>query len=383
MKFLETHFDDYLRSNKLYNLHPSLTRLYDRYPENVMPNTIFYGPPGTGKYTQSLVLIQRYSPSHLKYEKRMLITYENVPLYIKVSDIHFEINMAMLGCNSKVLWNEIYSQIIDVVSTRPSGNGIIMCKNFHSIHSELLDVFYSYFRCTNPKIHISFVIITDNLSFINSSILSACEKIHLKRPTLQQYNRLLSMSVSESQSNNKRIVLTLNNVNKITNIKSIKTTNGDGNGTNEPTYVDEVIGGDESGTIVSIYESYIKRIEKCDAFKLPHTMTCIKIFKFIIHPETIQLLDFRDTLYDILICDLDIHSCIWFILNHIIHYFNEEGITIPTNVMSDILINTHSFLHMFNNNYRPIYHLERFAFMLINNIQSVIAHHKSVEKVYA
>jgi len=301
MKFLETHFDDYLRSNKLYNLHPSLTRLYDRYPENVMPNTIFYGPPGTGKYTQSLVLIQRYSPSHLKYEKRMLI----------------------------------------------------------------------------------FVIITDNLSFINSSILSACEKIHLKRPTLQQYNRLLSMSVSESQSNNKRIVLTPNNVNKITNIKSIKTTNGDGNGTNESTYVDEVIGGDESGTIVSIYESYIKRIEKCDAFKLPHTMTCIKIFKFIIHPETIQLLDFRDTLYDILICDLDIHSCIWFILNHIIHYFNEEGITIPRNVMSDILINTHSFLHMFNNNYRPIYHLERFAFMLINNIQSVIAHHKSVEKVYA
>lgn len=366
MKFLETHFDDYLRSNKLYNLHPGLLRMYQRYPETIMPNTIFYGPPGIGKYTQSLVLIQKYSPSNLKYEKRMLITYENTPLYIKVSDIHFEINMAMLGCNSKVLWNEIYSQIIDVISTRSSGTGIIMCKNFHSIHSELLDVFYSYFRCTNPKIHISFVILTDNLSFINSSILDACEKIHMKRPSLQQYKRVLS--VANPKLKKMPPCLTDSNVNKITNIKSIKTE-----------HTNPYQSSNSNMLSQDNTDSYIRRMEQYDPFKLSYTMTCIKIFKYIIQPETIQILDFRDTLYDILICDLDIHSCIWFILKHVIGYFDDKGIKIPTHIMSDIFTNTHSFLHMFNNNYRPIYHLERFAFMLINNIQSVITSHKSVE----
>ena len=26
----------------------------------------------------------------------------------KISDIHFEIDMELLGCNAKVLWNEVY-----------------------------------------------------------------------------------------------------------------------------------------------------------------------------------------------------------------------------------------------------------------------------------
>ena len=34
--------------------------------------------------------------------------------------------------------------------------------------------------------------------------------------------------------------------------------------------------------------------------------------------------------------------------------------------MSEILIETYKFLQLYNNNYRPIYHLENFAFMLVN-----------------
>jgi len=36
--------------------------------------------------------------------------------------------------------------------------------------------------------------------------------------------------------------------------------------------------------------------------------------------------------------------------------------------MSDVLINTYKFLQYYNNNYRPIYHLENFVFMLINMV---------------
>lgn len=346
MKFLETHFDEYIQSCKKCNLHPTLEKIYEKFPSTHVPNTIFYGPPGTGKYTQSLMLIKKYSPSELKYEKRMLIKYENIPIYIKVSDIHFEVNMAMLGCNSKILWNEIYSQIIDVVSTRPHASGIIMCKNFHNIHSELLDVFYSYFRCSNPKIHISFVLITNNLSFISTNIIQSCETIHMKRPTPLQYKKciLTSSTLTPEQTS---FINSLSNetVSKISNMKGLKL--------NRP--IDNPTGD----------------VECNSAFRMTHTTTCVRIFNYIIKPETIQLLDFRDALYDILICDLDIHNCIWSILVKLIHYFDDNQITVPTAVVTDIMTNTYTFLHMFNNNYRPIYHLERFMFMLINHVHSI------------
>ena len=65
---MESHFDEYIQSCKKYNLHPSLEKIFEKYtPLTHLTNTIFYGPPGTGKYTQSLMLIKKYSPSELKY----------------------------------------------------------------------------------------------------------------------------------------------------------------------------------------------------------------------------------------------------------------------------------------------------------------------------
>ena len=34
---------------------------------NNMPNILFYGPPACGKYSEALRLINKYSPSQLKY----------------------------------------------------------------------------------------------------------------------------------------------------------------------------------------------------------------------------------------------------------------------------------------------------------------------------
>ena len=63
MKFLETHFDDYLVSNKRCSLHPKMNKLYESFPSKVenLKNIIFYGPKGVGKYTQALSCIKRYT----------------------------------------------------------------------------------------------------------------------------------------------------------------------------------------------------------------------------------------------------------------------------------------------------------------------------------
>ena len=351
MKFFEDHFDEYLAAFRRFNLHPTLGALYAKYPASKMPNTIFYGPPGVGKYTQALVAIKKYSPSELKYEKRMLITFNKDPVYIKMSDIHFEVNMAMLGCNSKLLWNEIYTQIIDVVAARPSMHGIIMCKNFHNIHGELLDVFYSYIRCNNPRIHISFVIVTDNISFISSNIVNCCEIIHVKRPAAASYKRCLAsfVTVPEDGSISQRpIAIKSDTLSLITNIKSLRSNR---------------ISTDHCADKEKIPDT---------AISPAHAIICSRILESVLNPDTIVFLEFRDLLYDILICDIDIYNCIWHILNGILQHIkcSCDGV-VDHRVITDIMTNTYNFLHLYNNNYRPIYHLERFMFMLINHVRTI------------
>lgn len=114
---------------------------------------------------------------------------------MKISDCHFEIDMSLLGCNSKHLWNEIYNQILDIVSARPNTAAFVMCKNFHKIHSELLETFYSY-MLSNEHVSLRFVIISDHISFLPDNILHRCKLIPFKRPTVVAYNKCLKLTAS-------------------------------------------------------------------------------------------------------------------------------------------------------------------------------------------
>ena len=93
MKFYETHFEEYINENNRINLHPKLDKLYERFPTTLsaLKNVIFFGPNGTGKYKQMLKSIKKYSPTELKYEKKIhLIVYffvadrfRNKKIYLK------------------------------------------------------------------------------------------------------------------------------------------------------------------------------------------------------------------------------------------------------------------------------------------------------------
>ena len=175
MKFLDSHFDEYIQSVTDISLHPTITKKLQAFPDNLslVKNVIFYGPSGVGKYSQVLNCIKQYSNSDLKYEKKLTVTFNKSNYFFKISDIHFEIDMSLLGCNSKLLWNEIYINIIDVLSARVNKSGIILCKNFHLIDNELLEVFYSYMqKKLINNFTVKFIILTDHLSFINKNILN-------------------------------------------------------------------------------------------------------------------------------------------------------------------------------------------------------------------
>ena len=109
MKFFETHFVEYVKKVEEYSLHPIMKKVFSTFPQDIqsLPSMIIYGPSGVGKYSHALYMISRYSPSQLKYEKRIAVPYNKETFFLKISDCHFEVDMSLLGCNSKHLWNEI------------------------------------------------------------------------------------------------------------------------------------------------------------------------------------------------------------------------------------------------------------------------------------
>jgi hypothetical protein len=321
------HFDDYIQKHIKHPMHPKLNVLYSKFPSHLskLKNLIFYGPVGVGKYTQVLSCIRKYSASDLKYEKRLTIVYDKEQYLIKMSDIHFEIDMSLLGCNAKLLWNEIHTQIIDVILSSQSHNqmGIILCTNFHKINSELLDNFYSYMQGIN-SIRFKYIIITEHIGFIPDNIMTHCKIIHVPKPSITNYNKCTTINNEYEELKIKNSMLTTHDEEKNNTCRSHHKLNA-----------------------------------------IPHEKICNDILKYIKNPNEISFLLMRDILYDILIYNYDLGECIWYILNDLVttKYLN-------LNNLSDILIHTYTSLQYYNNNYRPIYHLENYIYNLITKIHN-------------
>ena len=317
MKFFESHFEEYINEVSKFNLHTKLEKCYKRFPNTLekFGNLMFYGPSGVGKYSQMLYLIKKYSQTNLKYEKKLTLTYDKKQYFFKISDIHYEIDMSLLGCHSKLLWHDIYQQIVDILSAKNNKTGIIVCKNFHNINSELLENFYSYMQDNNLlSVNIKYILLTEVVSFIPDTILNCCEIIHISRPSRIAYTKCSKQKFSNDIQ-----------IENIINIKHLHTKN---------------------------YE-----------LMHSHKIICDKILKKMIEINELKFILFRDLLYDIFIYNLNITDCIWYILTNLtkLKKINSEN-------MSPILLKTYNFLKYYNNNYRPIYHLESYLFYLISII---------------
>ena len=316
MKYYETHFDEYIKSNINNSLHSIKIDDKDFTKFN---NLIIYGPPGIGKYTNALLTLTNYSPSELKYEKKIVMTYNKNLYYFKISDIHYEVDMSLLGCNAKLLWHEIYNKIVDIISSKNNKTGIIVCKYFHEIHNELLENFYSYMqRLYSQGITIKFILLTENLSFLPENILNYCKHIKLNRPSRSIYNKCLKTKYTKNDD-----------ISLITNIKDIKN-------------------------------------NKFDILEI-HKIICNNIIEQILNIDDLKFINLREILYDMCIYDLNIHNCVWYILKVLI---SEEKIN--ETKLNNILIETYNFFKLYNNNYRPIYHLERYILYISATIHDLI-----------
>ena len=429
MKYYESHYEDYISSIEKYNLHPELTTVIKMFPPklNQLENMIIYGPPGVGKYSQVLNIIKKYSPSDLKYDKKITVQTDKQQYIYRMSDVHYEIDMSLLGCNSKIIWHELFFQIVDIISIKTDKIGIILCKNFNLIHTELLDIFYSYmqqYNHTQTTIKIKFFLMMEHISFLPTPIINACHILRIGRPTKEKYAQLayvnsLDYLVARTdtsrplQSKNSGLIYDSTNniqtvnpcenkqsfIQRITNYKNIPIYTGAFNtianvkcAAARPLKNEEVVDKEKYSTVLSgettnDYHNNVDNIFKCidvagitnikeiRSFPLIQSnenvpndifnIICDNIIKEILSPKTLSFTGFRDTLYDMLTYNLDMTECLWYILQFFIenNYLTNDDVT-------EILINSYTFLKYYNNNYRPIYHLESIMFIIINKIHT-------------
>jgi Cdc6-like AAA superfamily ATPase len=313
MKFYETSYEEYIKSAEQNNLHKKYAPLYKKYSQkkNFYPNLIIYGPSGIGKYTQALLFLKQYSSSQLKYDRKMIVCFNKHDYVYRISDIHYEIDMSILGCNAKLLFHEIYNNIVDILCSNVEKVGFIVCRNFHTIHSELLELFYSYMQITPSSMEIRFILLTECLSFIPLKIQNISTTIQLNRPSKSMYNKYFQANETE--------------ITTITNIKDMKTC---------VTY----------NQFNNIIENMIQ----------------------VLHKDEFEFSVLREMIYDLFIYDVSIHNFIWNLTSKLIVTSNLESENI-----GEIIKYAFEVLQFFNNNYRPIYHIERLCLFMYSHIHNL------------
>jgi len=324
MKYYESTFEEYVQSVKIMNYHPYLNSFQDIDLASI-PNTIYYGPSGVGKYSQVLYRLSKHSPSHLKYQKKMKVSTEKGDYSFSFSDVHYEVDMGLLGCNAKIIWEALYQQIVDIVSVKTEKVGVLVCCNFHQIHSELLDIFFLYFKqyqqtnnilFNKNNIVLKYILLTEHVSFLPNSFIHSCHLISVPRPSKQ----LLFMGKS-SDIRKKAVSLDLR---KISNLKEIHRL------------------------------SFSSHLENMDLFQ----KVCEPLVQWLSKPYEIDILKVRECLYNISIYQLDFMDCLWYLLRHVTLSRQKWGV---------LLHNTSHYLKFYNNNYRTIYHFENIFYSLVSS----------------
>lgn len=213
VKFHSCAFSEYIS-----NLAPTAADAHINYDDTLCPRTqtrsfmhrIIYGPQGVGKHTVALRFIHKYSAKHLAYERKSRLSSSDDKLnwLIRASDVHSEVDIALLGGAPKSTWGQIAQHIASSTTVSKFGTidgataHYILLHNIQRASTELLDVLCEQMR---PKIRVGgirfyFIMLTTQLGFIPQNIRSMCVTVRVKRPTTSQYADMLLMDAIQERN---------------------------------------------------------------------------------------------------------------------------------------------------------------------------------------
>lgn len=295
-------FDEYLRVRATRpTIHPAISAKLCSL--DTPHNLIIYGRKSIGKYYLAMDMVRKFSPLDLQYEKMMPISYNKKTYTIRISDVHFEIDMQMLGTNSRLIWQSIFTAVLDIAQAAmtKSRTRFIMLKNFQDVSSEMYDLLLCYIddRITKPA-NIYYIVITESISLLHNEML---DKFAIVQVPVPSEAALLRMN------------------------------------------------GDEVGlwkrpSAKISYNEYEVRI-------FQNLMQCIDGF------TASRCVDLRNGIYDVLIYNLSPLNIIFRIMRHMM--IGNDACRI-----AEVFFRLNDMMIEYNNNYRPIIHLERFVIYFVD-----------------
>ena len=184
------------------------------------------------------------------------------------------------------------------------------------------------------SIILKFIFITEHISFISNQIIDGCYLLSVGRPSKEVY--LSGLKVDNSNFS------TIINSIKVEDIVNAK----------------EIYSFDNIKTIGDIPVDNFNIIcdDIIDEMILYNNNNCISTLT----PPVVDMIKFRDKLYDILIYNLDASECIWYIVS----YFINNGYIKQCNLKL-LLEKIYLFLKQYGNNYRAIFHIECICITII------------------
>ena len=372
-------FYDYLRASESSDFHPELKNQIAALPRNIedFPHLVIHGPSGSGKYTQMLKMISALSASGLKHEHRITAITDKQRYTYRSSDVHFEVDMSLLSCNSRTLWTEIVSQITNIAEISASRCCIVACLNFHEIHQELLDIFYSYLQrgITDGSCSLKFILVSESISFIPTRLLSRCQIFSVglpdnsKDPSARHPPSLREYEMFQRKTSSIVFEHAVESPKTESSGVSRKNASLKNTGPRKKT----VDGGARTakkamtpGTNEKPIELHNTVEEKPEVLRIIDVV-CANIIRGI--AKGIPLPAFRDILYDISIYGLDASECVWIVLGE----FIENGVMRDDGAIERIIDRLPRFFRYRNNNYREIFHLECIFFAIWTEVSTSIS----------
>ena len=203
-------------------------------------------------------------------------------------------------------------------------------------------------------IQIKFILISENIGFIPDNIINACKVISVKRPVREHYIEMTKRQTKPFSCfmEGNRWNMFYDKTNRSAIFPKNKTL--------------EILEDIDLPSIVNSKEiyafSWLRSSQEIpsDVFNI---ITDI-LLHTILHPETLKITELRNHLYELLIYNVDIPECIWYLFTSLIHQGCFEKKEHITEILNDIFV----FFKYYNNNYRSIYHLESIILCMLNKI---------------
>jgi hypothetical protein len=199
---------------------------------------------------------------------------------------------------------------------------------------------------------------TEHLGFIPNNIIDTCRVISVGRPSKAAYMEMLVQ-----QPKLRKYTKSGDTTIEEEFVQKISSCRGRILAQDAVDKTEEVLAALDVRNILNMKElNYFGKLSGVEQLpKEVFNVVCNAIIEQMLEPAKLVHTSFRDAIYDIFIYNLDVVECVWYILEYLVR----NGRLKPADT-SDILTRMYGFLKYFNNNYRPIYHLESmFHYMII------------------